>query len=235
MMKDSESKLGTGMGEIQYSPAQREAKGNLYAPDIHEAAGTAVFSGSGAIAQGAGAVAAGERGVAIETAGGALIGGDVVVGEEDFVGRDKIQVTYNTAFERVVGSTAFVTDQLELSYHQTREQAKGWFRFSLIAAVVGFVLIGAGVIAVMLGQMTAGLITTISSVIPNAAAALFFVQSKNANERVDVIQGRLTEAREIQTAVEIVNTIDDGKSRDRLKAEIVRKALRIEREPSKAI
>jgi hypothetical protein len=197
MTKDIESRLGTAMGETIYSPVTRDSKGNIYAPDIHEAAEKAVRSGAGSIARGEGAVAAGEKGVAVETGGGAYVGGDIAVGEGNLVGRDQITITYDKAFERVIGSTAFVTNQLELSYAQTREQAHGWFRFSLMAA------------------------------------AVFFVQSKNANERVDVIQTRLTEAREIQTAVDIVNTIDDGKFRDRLKIEIVRKALRFKGESPK--
>ena len=236
-MKNSESGLGTVMGETQFSPVKGDVEGNFYAPNIHEAAEKAIISGAGVVAQGAGAVTAGERGVAVKILGnvsGPVVGGNVVTDAGEFVGRDHVIITYDTAFERVIGSTAFVTNQLELSYAQMREQAQGWFRFSLIAAAVGFVLIGVGVIAVMFGQVTAGLITTISSIIPNAAAALFFVQSKNANERVDVIQTRLIEAREIQTAVEIVNTIDDGKYRDRLKAEIVRKALRLEKESHKS-
>ena len=124
-----------------------------------------------------------------------------------------------------VGSTAFVLDQLELGYRQTREQAQGWFRFSLIAACVGFALVGVGVITVIFGQTTAGIITVISSVIPDVAAALFFVQSKAANQRVDTIQAKLTDAHEVQTAVEIVNTMSDPTAQDNLKAEIVRKAL----------
>jgi len=225
-MDNSEARLGTAMGETRYSPVARDEAGTLYAPDVHEAAERAVISGTGAIAQGE-AVAAGERGVLIDTSGGTFVDGGIAAG--DFVGRDKIFVSYDNAFERVIGSTAFVLNQLELSYKQTREQAQGWFRFSLIAAGIGFVLIGIGVVAVILGQITAGLITAISSVIPNAAAALFFVQSKAANERVDSIQMRLTDAREIQSAVEIVNTFDDPKTRDKLKAEIVRKVLRLEK------
>ena len=115
--------------------------------------------------------------------------------------------------------------QLEKIYAQTREQAQGWFRFSLIAAGAGFALIGIGVVSVVFGQLAAGLRTSFSSAIPNVVAALFFLQSKAANERVDAIQTRLTEAREVQAAVEIANTISDRKSRDRLKVEIVRKAL----------
>lgn len=138
-------------------------------------------------------------------------------------------IGYDRAFERVVGSTTFVLNQLELSYQQTREQSQWWFRTSLTAAGIGFTLIGIGVVTVIFGQTTAGIITSISSLIPNVAAALFFIQSKTANERVDAIQSKLSDAREIYAAVEIIETIDDLKSRDKLKAEIVRKALRLEK------
>lgn len=184
----------------------------------------------------------------VQTTGGAYIGGDVTVGG-DFVGRDQVKgdkiavgqesvagrdlvihnitVPYDRAFDTIAHSTASVLHQLEKIYAQTREQAQGWFRFSLIAAGAGFALIGIGVVAVVFGQLAAGLITSLSSAIPNVVAALFFLQSKAANERIDAIQTKLTEAREVQTAVEIANTISDRKSRDRLKAEIVRKALRL--------
>jgi len=182
----------------------------------------------------------------VQTTGGAYISGDVTV-SGDFVGRDQVKgdkiavgqesvagrdlvihniaVPYDIAFDTIAHSTASVLHQLEKIYTQTREQAQGWFRFSLIAAGAGFALIGIGVVAVVFGQLAAGLITSLSSAIPNVVAALFFLQSKAANERVDAIQTKLTEAREVQTAVEIANTISDRKSRDRLKAEIVRKAL----------
>lgn len=223
--------------------------------DVHEAARNAVTSGAGAIAQGETAVAAGEKGVAVggdvtsqvivgqRTGGvyfdeGVTIRGDVVgkdqikgdkIAQERIAGRDlvihNIAVPYDVAFDTIAHSTNSVVHQLEKIYAQTREQAQGWFRFSLIAAGAGFALIGIGVVVVVFGQLAAGLITSLSSAIPNVVAALFFLQSKAANERVDAIQTRLTEAREVQTAVEIANTISDRKSRDRLKAEIVRKAL----------
>jgi len=149
--------------------------------------------------------------------------------QENIAGRDlvihNVTIPYDTAFDRIAHSTTSVLHQLEGIYTQTREQAQVWFRFSLIAAGVGFILIGIGVVAVVFGQLTAGLITSLSSAIPNVVAALFFLQSKAANERVDAIQTKLTEAREVQTAVEIANTISDRKSRDRLKIEIVRKTL----------
>jgi hypothetical protein len=78
-------------------------------PDVHEAGATALGGG----------VASGHGGVAI----GGDIYGEIIVGNYK-VGRD-ITLTYDTAFERVVGSTNFVLKQLELSYQQTREQAQG--------------------------------------------------------------------------------------------------------------
>ncbi len=177
----------------------------------------------------------------VQTEGGAAIVGDVEVQGGDFIGRDTIAsvagkdiaVPLNTAFNTVAQSTASVLDQLEQIYVQAREQAQGWFRFSLIAATVGFVLIGIGVVAVVFGQLTTGLITALSSAIPNVVAALFFLQSKAANERVDAIQIKLTEAREVQTAVEIANSIETKRERDRLKAEIVRKVIGSVNEPTK--
>jgi len=191
----------------------------------------AILQGQGAIAQGPGAIAAtGAESIAIGS-----VDGDVMVtgNKEDITGRDlvihNVAIPYNVAFEKIAYSTISVLHQLEEIYTQAREQSQGWFRFSLMAAGVGFILIGIGVIAVIFGHVTAGLITSFSSAIPNVVAALFFLQSKAANERVDAIQTKLTEARKVQTAVEIANTISDRKSRDKLKAEIVRTTLQMEK------
>lgn len=199
----------------------------VFAPDVYDSAYEAIVTGSYATTQGDGAVTLRENGIHIggEIAVNHIINNATNVVETHVIG-------YDRAFERVVGSTSFVLNQLELSYRQTREQSQWWFRASLIAAGIGFTLIGIGVATVYFGQATAGIITSISSVVPNAAAALFFVQSKSANERVDSIESKLSDAREIYAAVEIIETIDDAKSRDKLKAEIVRKALRFEKQGS---
>ena len=112
--------------------------GSPDAPDLQGSAYQAVLRGSGVIAQGVGAVAAGERGIAV---GGDFRGSEVVIG-----GDSNIVVSYDRAFERVAGSTAFVTDQLELSYRQTREQSQGWYRLSAFAAGGGFLIVLAGVV-----------------------------------------------------------------------------------------
>lgn len=211
----------------------------------------ATVLGSGAIAQGP-AAAAGQGGIAVggEVTGAVSIGdGNVIVGR-DIVSGDKVSgdqlkpgslkettveetPVSETAFQKIADSSAFIHSQLQLSYSQAREQAYTWFRFSIIASGIGFVLVGIGVIAVVFGQLTEGVIAAISSVVPNTVAALFFLQSKVSNERIDAIQRKLSEAREVEIAVEIANSIETKRERDRLKAEIVRKVIGFVNEPTK--
>jgi hypothetical protein len=190
--------------------------GAAFAPDVRGSAIQSVLGGSGAIAQGVGNVVAGK--------GGISVGRDLQVAG----GQVTHVITYDAAFERVTGSTTFVLDQLEVSYRQTREQSQGWYRLSAIAAGIGFLLIIGGVVTVIVGQLTAGIITSVAGVIPEAAAALFFAQGKEANKRVDVIQEKLGAARELLTALEIANTISDEASRNEMKRSIVIKALGLE-------
>ena len=199
----------------------------------------AILTGDGAIAQGESTVAIG--------AGSVLISGDVesttiVTGDNNIVaGRDavmrdkKIEAdryphgkeghVSNNDLRKIIDRAAFVRSQLEISYKQTREQSYMWFRSSLIAAGVGFLLVIAGVIAIVFGQVTEGMLSTISSIVPNTIAALFFLQLRASNERVDAILRKLNEAREIETAVEIANSVETKRERDRLKSEIVRKVI----------
>jgi hypothetical protein len=195
----------------------------------------ASLTGNGAIAQGENAVATGEGSVAI---GGDIKDSNIIVGDNnsvvtgrDVISGDKVEkpsekdIRTEETFQKIAETSRFITKQLEIGYSHAREQAYIWFRFSIIAAVIGALLIAGGVIALFFGKTTEGMITAICSLIPNAIAALFFVQSKASNERVDAIQNKLTEFREIQTAIEIANSIETKKERDKLKAEIIRKVI----------
>jgi len=187
----------------------------VIAPDVFQSAYDAVTSGSPAAALGSGTVTAGDNGIFV---GGNIY--NIAIARPDFV-------PYDIAYERIVGSTASVTTQLELNNSQIRGQSQGWYQWSIIAAVLGFLLFIIGVVAIIFGKTTAGIITTIAGIIPEVVAGLFFRQSKQANERVDTIQKNLTDAHKMSEAVEIANTMSNVQDRDKLKAEIVRKALRI--------
>ncbi len=180
-------------------------------PDVHNSTRAALLADTGIVADGEESLTTSKTGITIKS------------------GTDrKKEVPYDKAFERVTNSTNFVLKQLEPNYEQVREQAQGWYRVSLVAAGIGFILVSVGVVTVIIGQNTAGVITALTGIIPEAAAALFFVQSQKANKRIDVILAKLTEARDIQIAIGIVNSIDDLKEQDKLKAEVVRRVLQLE-------
>lgn len=141
---------------------------------------------------------------------------------EDSKTQDEINLPFDNTFD-------FVLDELRIIYEQTRLQSQSWFKFSLIAAVVGFITFVTGVFFLLSGQSASGIITLLSSVIPSVAAAMFFTQSKAANNRVDKIRAKLGETQELHTAVKIANTIVDLKAQDKLKSEIVKKILHTEK------
>jgi GTP-binding protein EngB required for normal cell division len=129
------------------------------------------------------------------------------------------------AFEKIRSSTPSAINELTKNYEQARQQAKGWYHLSLVAATAGFILVGAGIITVVFGQVRVGVITSLSGIIPNAAATLFFRQSKKADERVDATNSSLAETYKIQVAIDITNSISDCESRDKLKAQITESIL----------
>ncbi|HEX6370721.1 MAG TPA: hypothetical protein VF006_17525 [Longimicrobium sp.] len=120
---------------------------------------------------------------------------------------------------------AAARDELERTRDQLRQQAHGWHRYSLIYGGVGFILIAGAVGALVFGFTTTGIITTVASVIPDAAAVLFFRQAKRADDRLAEFANSLSELRDFFAVVEVAQTVDNPQARDELKKYIVRKQL----------
>ncbi len=130
----------------------------------------------------------------------------------------------DAAYERIANAANATRKQLEQIYEQGREQAKQWSLFSLIAAILGFLVILGGIIAVLTINTAVGLITSAAGLIPEVAAALFFQQARDANKRVDSISDKLLEVDKVYRAIEIVLTVDDA-SQNRLKETIMLRIL----------
>lgn len=144
---------------------------------------------------------------------------------EVLIGPKRKSVSYKLAFNEIAKATERVRSQSEVAYAQLRGQGQGWYRLSLLSATVGFGIIALAVVALLFGHTKTGLVTTASSVVPNAVATLFFVQARRADIRLDAIGQNLTELREKYELIEMANSIEDSLLRDALKAEIVRKVL----------
>lgn len=130
----------------------------------------------------------------------------------------------DAAHERIAAAANATHQQLERIYEQGREQAKQWSLFSLIAAILGFLVILGGIVAVLMVSTAIGVITSVAGLIPEVAAALFFQQARDANKRVDTISDKLLEVDKIHRAIEIALTVDDA-SQDRLKETILLRIL----------
>lgn len=134
-------------------------------------------------------------------------------------------VPKQVAYERIAGAASITRQQLTQIYEQNRQQAADWTRFSLGAAVLGFLIVLGGIVAMLLSNVAIGLVTTAASLIPEIAAGLFFKQAREANRRVDENQEKLLETEGIYRAIELAMTIDDEDASDRLKETIILRAL----------
>lgn len=141
------------------------------------------------------------------------------------VGPAQTLVSYELAFKSVAESNKELLTSLEIMYEQTRRQGRGWYRMSILAAGIGLCIVAAAVVALVLGHVTAGIVMTVSSVIPSAVAGMFFGQSKRADDRVDAVTVQLTELREWGARLQIVQLITDPHLQNELKAEMVRNMI----------
>lgn len=188
-------------------------------PTVHAAAASALAAAAGLSAPAAALSASGAPGPF-----------SVSAASDGFkVGAALAPVSYDAAFDSISAATSRVRSELELTHAQLREQGRGWYRLSLASATVGFGIIALAVVALLLGNATTGLVTTASSVVPNAIASLFFVQARRADRRLDAVRQELSKSREAYALLEIANTIpriiNDSRLRNEIVAEIIRKVL----------
>lgn len=136
-------------------------------------------------------------------------------------------VPKSETFERITAATRMTIRQLELDYEQARQQATNWSRISISAAGAGFVIVLVGIVLLLLGYTTVGILTSISSIVPEIAAALFFQQTKQANTRIDTYHRDLLEAQAINQALELCETIENDEAKMRLKETVIKNVLGI--------
>ncbi len=157
-------------------------------------------------------------------------GDDVVVSGRDGEGRNIVKkVPKSVAFESIVAAARITMQQLERDYEQARRQATNWTRASIIAAVVGFVIVLIGAFLSFASNTTVGIVTSVSGIVPEVAAALFFQQTREATIRVDAYHKDLIEAKGIDQSIQLCATMEDDGARDRLKEVIIKRILSTKR------
>ena len=134
-------------------------------------------------------------------------------------------LSYDKAFDSIRESTRKVHTDLKRDHDQLRQLAQSWNRVSIVFAAIGFTLILLAVTVLILGETIPGLVTVGASVVTKSVAALFFVQARRADHRLDILTERRAESAEMFGLVAIVETIEEPDERTKLKIEIVRRVL----------
>jgi hypothetical protein len=114
----------------------------------------------------------------------------------------------------------FETEQLALYYGQILAQSKISFWFSLIFASLGFVVIIVAVFLYTSGSVGATVAQFTAGVIMDAVAALFFVQSRNAQKSMGEFFDKLRRDRQHLESRTLCENIGSPVARDALRIEL---------------
>lgn len=131
------------------------------------------------------------------------------------------------AYENLKTTSETTHQQLNQIYDQGHNQANNWYLFSIIAALISFLIIIAGAIMTMFFANLSGILTSIAGVIPGTISVLFFQQAKDANKRLDDFYDKLTELEWINKATQLSFTAKNEKQ-DIYKELIIRRLLRLQ-------
>jgi hypothetical protein len=155
---------------------------------------------------------------------GAVVGRDVTITSVV----DKRILSQDQAFERIGAAVRSNLLQLEQNIVQSRGESSQFFKLTLVFASLGFLVVIAGVALLLAGQVTAGVVSSIASLIPEVTAVLFFQKDKELRATIERYHQQVLDSQRILTMVDVAETVKDGEEQDALKREIIYKALGIE-------
>lgn len=153
---------------------------------------------------------------------GNRISGDMNVADGDITNIGGNSIAARSAAEAtkrfVVHSkanNAQLNEQLR-NYQEVREQAMQWSTWSIVAAVIGFLLVGIAVVLYLVNSASAGVLTVIVSAISQALAAIFARQSKAANAHLDKYHAQLLATERKHAAIAVVEAMENGPAKERM-------------------
>ena len=131
------------------------------------------------------------------------------------------------AFERIGAAVRLNLKQLETNTQQARSESNQFFRLTLIFCALGFIVILAAVVLLLRNQVTGGVVTSVSSIIPEVTALLFFAKDKELRKTIQTYHHRMLESQRVHTMIDVAETMVNPTERDKMKQEIIFKVLEI--------
>ena len=80
----------------------------------------------------------------------------------------------------------------------------------------------------LLGQATAGVVSSIASLIPEVTAGLFFRKDRELRDVIAIYHQHILESQRLLTMIDVAETVKDSKEKDRIKQEIIFNVLGID-------
>jgi|SRR2546421_10777834 len=149
-----------------------------------------------------------------------MIHGDVVRSDVPLL-KDSHVISGEQAFERIGAAVRLNLKQLEGNIEQARLESNQFFKLTLVFAALGFLVVIAGIVLLLLSQVTGGLVTTISSVIPETTALLFFNKDRELRRTIESYHQFMLESQHVHTMIDVAETIGNSVERDKMKQEII--------------
>lgn len=157
--------------------------------------------------------------------------GNVIVRQSEY----GPNISAEQAFERIGAAVKLNLTQRENNIEQARKESNQFFKLMLIFSGIGFlvmlVMLG-GVALLLAGQTSAGIVTAISSIIPEVTATLFFTKDKELRRTIHSYQEQMLDSQKLLTMIDVAETIENKEEKDKMKQEIIFKALDIATPPA---
>ncbi len=118
------------------------------------------------------------------------------------------------------GTLPFETEQLALYYGQVLSQSKISFWFSLIFASLGFLMLVGAIFMYSSDAVGTTVAQFVAGTIMDAVAALFFVQSRNAQTSMGEFFDKLRRDRNHLESRKLCNDVEDPRGRDALRIQL---------------
>ena len=150
--------------------------------------------------------------------------GDVIIHRSD----QGPNISTEQAFERIGAAVKLNLTQLQGNIEQARKESNQFFKLMLVFSCLGFSIVLGGVVLLLVGYTTAGIITAISSIIPEITATLFFAKDKELRRTIYNYHEHMLASQRLLTMIDVAETIESNSEKDKMKQKIIFKALEIE-------
>ncbi len=136
-------------------------------------------------------------------------------------------ISAEQAFERINAAVRQNLRQQEENMQQARNESRQFFRLTIIFASGGFLVVLLAVALLLAGQVSAGVVASVASVLSEATAALFFKKDAELRKRIETYHQHSLQSQRLLTMIDVSQTIESQADRDRMKREIILSGLDI--------